>query len=130
MNQTTNDLFQSIGNHILDMVGDAVSKVLAYAEVQEGTASVSLFYESKPGGTPVFVFGGERLTGLFYSLWEEWAKDNNGVSWRSASYIIRNGKPNLELIYSDKFNEQLNKISRRSLVVEQYFGSSTVDYSK
>lgn len=129
MNSAVESLFQTIGNHILDMVGDSVFKALAYAEAQEGVISVGVFYQTEEGAMPVFKFGERTLSDLFYSLWQEWSKENGGESWSAITYVIQNGKPRLEVVYSDKFEHQMSKLDRRTAIVEKNFGSSKVDYS-
>ncbi|MGQ5525618.1 immunity protein YezG family protein [Chitinimonas sp. PSY-7] len=130
MNSVIEELFQSIGNQILDMVGDDVSQVLAYAEAEDGAVSVALFYAKSENKIPVFKFGGKELSDLFYSLWEEWGKQNTGEVWRGSAYCIRNGKPTLEMIYPDKFDERATENARRVAMLEKYFGSPQVDYSQ
>jgi hypothetical protein len=129
MNSAVENLFQTIGNHILGMVGDSSLKALAYAEAQEGVISVGVFYQAEEGATPVFKFGERELSDLFYSLWQEWAKENGGESWKAVTYLIQHGKPKLEVVYSDKFDHQMSKLDRRTAIVEKNFGSSKIDYS-
>ena len=123
-------LFQRIGNHVLDMVGDNSPKALAYAEVVDGAVSVSVFFVPESGGIPIFKFGGRPLSDLFYSLWSEWAKGNEGGAWLAAAYVIQRGKPELELFYSDKFDQAASKSARRTAMTEKYFGPIKVDYSQ
>ncbi|MBA4710869.1 immunity protein YezG family protein [Aquitalea aquatica] len=130
MNTVIEELFQSIGNQILDMVGDDVSKALAYAEADDGVISVSLFFARQDCKIPIFNFGGKDLSDLFYSLREEWGKQDAKVEWSSSAYFISNGKPTLEVIYPDKFNKEVSESVRRSAIVEKYFGSARIDYSQ
>ncbi|MBI5550234.1 MAG: hypothetical protein HY911_01915 [Desulfobacterales bacterium] len=130
MNEAIEALLQAIGNQILDMVGDDASKVLAYAEAEDGVISVALFCAKLAQDIPVYSFGGKKLSDLFYKFWEEWGKLNSAQCWRGAAYLIKNGKPHLDLVYSDRFDELLSENTRRSNMVEKYFGSTKVDYSK
>ena len=123
-------LFQSIGNHVLDMVGDSSPKALAYAEAVDGAVSVGVFYAPRAGDVPIFKFGGKLLSDLFYSLWSEWNKESKDGPWLTASYFIQDGKPKLELVYADRFDQKSSKNERRSAIVEKYFGSTKVDYSQ
>lgn len=129
MNTVIEGLFQSIGNQILDIVGDDVSKVLAYAEAEDGVISVALFSTKQNQEVPIFNFGGKDLSDLFYSLREEWGKQDAKVMWSSSAYFISNGKPTLEVIYPEKFDGQVSENVRRSAIVEKYFGAPRVDYS-
>lgn len=130
MNVEVERLFQSIGNHVLDMVGDSSPKALAYAEVVDSAVSVSIFFLPEGGDIPYFKFGGKPLSDLFYSLWLEWGKENKQSPWLAAAYFIQDGKPKLELVYAESFDEKTTKNARRSAMVEKYFGSSKADYSK
>jgi hypothetical protein len=130
MNTIIEGLFQSIGNQILDTVGGDVSKVLAYAEAEDGVISVSLFFTRQNQEILVFNFGGKELSELFYSLREEWGKQHAKIMWSGSAYFMNNGKPVLEVIYPEKFNKKISENARRSAIVEKYFGSPRVDYSR
>jgi hypothetical protein len=122
MNNKIENLFQSIGNQILDVVGDDVTQVLAYAEAEDGTVSVALFVKKQQQDIPYFKFGGEHLSNLFYQLWSAWEEINKEGVWSSCVYFISNGKPRLEIIYPDKFDKQASENMRRSAILEKYFG--------
>lgn len=129
MNPKVAPLFQGIGNAILDLTGDSASKALGYAEAEDGVVSVSLFYLTQDGGCPIFKYGNKELSRLFYELWNVWREEGGQPSWRAAEYFIGGGKPNLQVVYQEKFDENEDEFDRRDKVVSRYFGSADIDYS-
>ena len=129
MNPKIAPTFQAIGNALLDISGDSARTVLGYAEVEEGVSSVSVFYVDGSGPSPKFKFGNGVLADLFYELWENWTESSHEGTWRSAHYSIQSGRPSLQVVYPDAFDEDEDEFRRRAAVVRHYFDTDVIDYS-
>jgi hypothetical protein len=129
MQHEIQSVFQEIGNALLDLVGDAAQKVLAYVEAEEGVVSVSVFYTVDSHTRPIYKNGNRELSRQFYSLWQNWSNTSANIAWRSAHYFIEHDKPILQVVYPDKFIEEQDEFERRDVVVLQYFGRNDIDYA-
>ncbi|WP_420998491.1 hypothetical protein ACKI2N_032050 [Cupriavidus sp. 30B13] len=126
---TVEQLYQDIGLAAIAIAKGLAGKLLLYAEVEDGAVSADMFYESAAG--PVqFRFCPENLQQLVYSLWEAWKATPGNKEWRAMSYVVDDGKFNIELQYPDQIDPVEDVSDRRPVVVHKYFGDAKVDYSQ
>ena len=127
MNDRIEGLIQDIGFELTDWLGDDLQDALVMAECEDGVSSVEVFFRDAKTGKLKLKSASDELDDLFYTLWEEWPEDQE--KWRAAEYILRNGEVELELIYAENFDEELNDFQRRDQSAKKYFGDEPVDYS-
>lgn len=128
MNPQVETLYQEIGSQALAEAWDAAGRLLIYAEVEDGVASADMFYVRSPKSPVKFRFCSRQLRALVVSLWESW-KGLGNPEWRAMSYVVENGKFNIDLTYPDELNKEEDLTDRRPRIVQRYFGDAAIDYS-
>src|SRR5215475_12783115 len=126
---TIDQMYQEIGKAALNVAEGRASKVLVYAEVQDGTISCDEFYLDK-AGILQFRFCPKPMKELIYSFWEKWKECPGNQEWRAMSYVIEDGEFRIDLKYPDQIDPNQGFSGRRPLAVKERFGEMKVDYSK
>lgn len=122
-------MYQEIGKEALSLVEGLAGKLLVYAEVQDGVISADVFYVNQ-GGFVRFLFCPTPMKELIYSFWEEWKKQSDNREWKVMIYVIDGGKFSIDLKYADQLKKDENVSDRRPVVIKEYFGDMSVDYSR
>lgn len=122
-------LYQAIGQLALENVAELSGKLVVYAEVQDGVVASGMFYERDEPHTVTFRFCSEELEDTLYALWERWQQVPGNKTWFGLSYVMQNGKLEIDLTYPDQIPADEGLLERRSRLVRKHFGQSKVDYS-
>ena len=128
MNSTIEEFYQTIGEAALDMADDLSGKLLIYAEVEDGTSSCALFYETE-AGIVRYRRCSELLWELIDSFWESWQEDPRNHEWRVMCYVIEGGKFRIDYTYPDQIDEDESESDRRPSAITKHFADKKVDYS-
>ena len=126
-NIDTQTLIQAIGNHLYDLVGDDNKKIIAYSEAESNVVSCSIFYSKELEEVPTYLAGDSDLITIIYELWTR-SQNEFGDFWSALCYCIVDGNVHMEMAYKDTFNSDIDRLERRDIVVEKYFGAKDVNY--
>lgn len=124
---STEELVNAIGNMIYDLVGDDKSKVIAYSEVEHNVVECSIFYCKEYNGRPFYLSPDTDLVNLIYEFWSR-SDAEFGEHWAAMTYCLIDGNVQLQIIYKDKFNSDIDRMVRSRAVVQNFFGRSDISY--
>jgi hypothetical protein len=123
------ELYQAIGHLALANAPDLNGKLLAYAEVQEGTIESGMFYERGADRAVTFRYCTDELEDRLYELWERWQEIPGNAPWFGLAYLVQDGKLQIDLSYPEQMNANEGLLDRRPRLVKKYFGEAKVDFS-
>ena len=104
-------------------------RILAYAEVEEGVSSVSVFFEKADGKGIKYLDSPRPLRNAIIDFWNAWRKTPGNQEWRAMTFSLEGRKFKVDLVYPEDVRDEENRIDRRDKVLARYFGDQQVDYS-
>jgi len=124
------DHYQRIGQEALAVCGGLSSKLLLYAEVEDGAISADLFFQRPAEQLVRFRFAPEALRESIYKFWESGENNITPRSWAAMRFVVLGGQFTVDLTYPEQLNSDEGLPERRPLVVAECFPGLRIDYSK
>lgn len=123
------DAIQQIGDLAIDVCDPNYGKILVYSEIQDGVISADVFFISANHSEVQYRFSSDELSDVIYDFWENGNEELKARSWRAMSYLVQNGKFEIQLIYADQSDEGEDQGERRERIVAKHFPGLSIDYS-
>ena len=124
------DHYQRIGLEAVAVCGGPSTKLLLYAEVEDGAISADLFFQLPAEQIVRFRFAPEALRESIYEFWESGENSIAPRSWAAMRFVVLGGKFTVDLTYPEQLNPDEGLPERRPLVVAECFPGLIIDYSK
>jgi len=132
MNQTIEQMIQQIGHEAIEVAKERKGRILLHVYLDDGFASVSLFYKTI-GDKVLLKFVSREMNKLLLNFWREYSKENNGHKFRVLNYIIElDNSMKMEMLYPDelpKNDDELNTGEIRKIYTDKYFPGMEIDQS-
>jgi hypothetical protein len=116
--------YEEIGREIVSI--STASRVLAYADLEDGVVSVSVFDVNDDRA--LYRDSSEALDSLFYDFWEAWKSQPGATAWRLAVYTLDGGKFRIDVSYPDEVDASLDHMALRRETLKKHLGSLPIKF--